>query len=178
MGKLARFSHDYARDDKKEIRVAIARGNYPVAGRIRRYLKKNFSVRKMTDYDRVADGAGHIRELGYFLFKRRDAGRKETFAEAVARLSLSEQDIQHKAIAFRRLAYTFILFACLMIAYAIYSYLHDAMVAAVVSAGVSSLMWANAFRFHFWFFQTVQRRLGCSMGEWLQWCFQHKGAQS
>jgi intracellular multiplication protein IcmV len=32
---------------------------------------------------------------------------------------------------------------------------------------VSLVAFANAFRAHFWYFQTKQRKLGCTIQEWL-----------
>jgi intracellular multiplication protein IcmV len=31
---------------------------------------------------------------------------------------------------------------------------------------VTALLFANAFRFHFWAFQISQRKLGCTLAEW------------
>jgi intracellular multiplication protein IcmV len=56
--------------------------------------------------------------------------------------------------------------ALLLFAYMTYEIYFGYFLGALLSLVVAFLALALAFRYHFWFFQIKQRRLGCSVSEW------------
>ena len=103
------------------------------------------------------------------LFIPQEATRTETFAEAMQRLNLTEADLEERSHRFLLYAYLFLLCACLSVVYGFYLLFAVASYAGfVLSLAVTALFLAQAFRFHFWFFQIKFRKLGCTFKEWRQ----------
>ena len=68
--------------------------NKPKRG-LRGFLARNFNFSEWIGKDFLLKGMYDIYELFYLLTKPRQEGRKETFAEAVVRLGLSEKISMH-----------------------------------------------------------------------------------
>ncbi|GAB4393258.1 MAG: type IVB secretion system protein IcmV [Gammaproteobacteria bacterium] len=92
----------------------------------------------------------------------------ETFEQAIQRLGLTEKDIQRRMQEFKYLA---MLQAVLFVGVFLYSFyilfyadhIHGFFVGIALSLAIAALF----FRFHFWYFQLKQRRLGCTFKDWL-----------
>lgn len=91
----------------------------------------------------------------------------ETFEEAVTRLRLSEEDIAQRARLFLQQTLFYFAVGLGVIAYGVSLAFEHAIIGMLMSFLVSAMAFANAFRSHFWYFQTKQRKLGCTLQEWL-----------
>ena len=100
-------------------------------------------------------------------FKKR-AVRKETFAQASQRLQLSDEDLKERAFGLKREIFIYSLSAILILIYAIYLGISgDSLFSITITLLVSGSLATCAFRSHFWLFQLRQKKLGCTMKEWL-----------
>lgn len=102
------------------------------------------------------------------LFVPEQAGRQETFAQAMTRMKLTEKDIQR--IKQQYLYYTifFIALGISVVLYGLYLLIHHGSFAGLLLAfATAGLALVNAFRFHFLWFQICHRKLGCTFNEWL-----------
>jgi intracellular multiplication protein IcmV len=91
----------------------------------------------------------------------------ETFEEAMERLNLTEDSLQ--TVASRYLAYAafFVALTGVNLIYAIYLlFHHKAFLGLILGLAVCALLLAQAFRYHFWYFQIANRKLGCTLEEW------------
>ena len=59
-----------------------------------------------------------------------------------------------------------LLSACLIFVYAGYQFFYGSIKAFIVSLVVMLIALVLAFRYHFWYFQIKQRKLGCTFNEW------------
>lgn len=91
----------------------------------------------------------------------------EDFSVAIARLRLSEADLQRRAQQFAVLAYLFLVIGLGVLAYSISLLLDGSFRGAVVGLAVTVFVLSLAFRNHFWLFQIKHRRLGCTFRDWL-----------
>ena len=107
-----------------------------------------------------------IKALILGLFNPRKARQTETFAAALQRLKLTEQDIQKRQQEFNTLYKIFSSIALILMAYICYLFYHKAWWPALGSCGILLIILAHVFRYHFWLFQIQQRKLGCSFKEW------------
>ena len=93
----------------------------------------------------------------------------ETFAEAMARLGVTMEEVQKRGQRFFYYALLFLLCAVGTIAYGIYLVISVGTLSGLVIAVVCAAMFgAQAFRFHFWYFQIKHQKLGCTFEEWWQ----------
>jgi intracellular multiplication protein IcmV len=142
-----------------------------MAGFFKRSAKKTGS--KISDWMGLSITAGvflFVKDIFVAVFmpwKREPAGPPETFEQAVARLDLSEADIQGRQKMFLQQTVLYFLLGIAVISYGVFLAFEHAITGMVMCLMVSLVAFANAFRAHFWYFQTKQRKLGCTIQEWL-----------
>ncbi|STY28128.1 intracellular multiplication protein IcmV [Legionella wadsworthii] len=90
----------------------------------------------------------------------------ESFSEAAELLHLSDENIIAKQKALFRLSIIMVLAALLIFAYAVYQLFYGSIRAFLVSLVVTFIALVLAFRYHFWYYQIKNRRLGCTFNEW------------
>jgi len=93
--------------------------------------------------------------------------RTETFQEALSRLDIKDEELKSTAKTYLTYAFIFLGLAIVDFSYGLYLlFHHGAFLGLVLSLAVCALLLAQAFRYHFWFFQIKSRRLGCTVQEW------------
>ncbi len=91
----------------------------------------------------------------------------ETFEEAMKRLELTEADLVMRQKEFTQLFYFFLTLSVLIIGYALYLSFTSSMITTLIAFCLSIYTLAQSFRFHFWLFQLKNRKLGCTIKEWM-----------
>lgn len=91
----------------------------------------------------------------------------ETFEEALARLHLSEADIERRKIQFQRLARIYLILGAGIFLYMFYLIFKKAFFPTLGCLGLLLIVFSQFFRCSFWLFQMRERRLGCTFFEWL-----------
>lgn len=121
------------------------------------------------DYDAVKFTTTSIWETLKSLFFPPASGRQETFEQAVKRLGLTEEDIKNAENRYLLIAFFFVILGSLAFVMCFYYLIHHETIAGCLLAiAVSALLFSQAFRYHFWYFQTKYRKLGCTFQEWRQ----------
>jgi intracellular multiplication protein IcmV len=115
----------------------------------------------------VARMMGNIIVAVFMPWKAGPKGEPETFEQAIKRLRLSEEDIVARRRMFVQQAIFFTLVGFAIIAYGVSLAFSQAIVGMLMTFLVSLIAFVNAFRSHFWYFQMKQRKLGCTLQEWL-----------
>ena len=93
--------------------------------------------------------------------------RKESFAEAMDRLNLTEADVEETAKRYLMYTVVFVILAGVAFATAFYMlFAHGTFSGWILAVVCSVLFLVQAFRFHFWHFQIKYRKLGCTFREW------------
>lgn len=137
--------------------------------RIASVIKRVFNVRQWSDYDRLKAftlflGDGIKKMVVPRKTDIKDTG--ETFSEALAEMHLSEDDLLARKKGLYRLSILMCTIFLLVFSYAIYHLVYSNYKAAIVSLVISMISLVLAFRYHFWYFQIKERKLGCSVQEW------------
>jgi intracellular multiplication protein IcmV len=101
-----------------------------------------------------------------FVPQHREA--EESFEEAVGRLNLSEKDLKDKQTALHRLSRLMCGVALIIFGYAMYQLYYGGYRATIYSLAIMLIALALAFRYHFWYFQIKERKLGCTLKEWFK----------
>lgn len=125
-------------------------------------------------WGQISSAGKTIKETGQSLFEKPKANRQESFEQAVARMHLSEKDLQQRMQTFLRMTMIYGAFALALFAYVIYLVITAHFAAAFLSLILTVLALTLAFRQHFWYFQIKQRKLGCTVKEWFNSTFRGK----
>lgn len=97
--------------------------------------------------------------------KRSD--QPESFENTLVKLNISEPELA--LIARRNLLYAlwFLMLVFCDLCYAIYLiWYHHAFASFLISLALVVFLLAQVFKYHFWYFQIKQRRLGCTFKQW------------
>ena len=139
--------------------------------RITKVFKRVFNIREMADVDRTKETGNFIIQLLKRFFvpnKSAARGSVQSFDEAVAKMNLSEADLQLRKKSLFRLSILMITISSLILVYSLYNLFLGTWPGFYLSLVVSLLALVLAFRYHFWYFQIKQRKLGCSLQEWFR----------
>ena len=129
--------------------------------------KTFFNPREWLGYDSLKNQTQTIRSFVKNAATVRKPERTETFDEALQRLDLKEADLRVTAKKYLRYAFLFLSLAILDFIYGLYLiFHHGAFLGLVLALAICILLLAQAFRYHFWFFQIQNRKLGCTFDEW------------
>ena len=129
--------------------------------------KTFFNPREWIGFDLLKDQSKTIWSFFRSVTVPMQPERTESFKEAMARLNVSEQDLEPLAKRFFLYALFFLGLTILNAIYGFYLLLHHhAFLGLVLAIAVCGLLLAQAFKYHFWYFQIKNRKLGCTIGEW------------
>ena len=136
--------------------------------RTKRVFNRIFNVRTWADWDRMKSFTLYLTRGIKNLFVPQEKELEESFAAAQARLNLSDADMQVRQKSLYRLSLLMVVMAFLLFGYAIYHLVLANFLACILSLVVMTIALVLAFRYHFWYFQIKQRKLGCSLHEWFR----------
>lgn len=139
---------------------------------VRKFFKSFINVRRWVCYDDAKSYGIMVLTLAKNIFGiQKKEPIVETFAEAMDRLKLTEQDLVNKAQYFKRSAVMYLMIGLLFVAYAVYLLFDDYTILGVVVFILASLMFVYAYRESFWLMQIKRRKLGCTFKDWYQFVF-------
>jgi intracellular multiplication protein IcmV len=138
-----------------------------MAGRIKRVGKKlGGTVSKLFGLKMVGMFFGYTKEIAKKTMIPQKSTFTETFEEAIARMHLKEEDLKAQQKKFIVQAMWFFAFALPVLGYSVYMGYTGLAYPCFVSFIIAMMLFAHAFRAHFWAFQIKHRKLGCSFSEW------------
>ncbi|WP_157966551.1 hypothetical protein [Fastidiosibacter lacustris] len=101
---------------------------------------------------------------------------KQVFKIRQPEHEMSYEDLAAIGVDSNRVTYlirrfTFMLRLCLLLAvvdyfYALYLFIHGYILVGLMAISVLLLLLANAFKYHFWRYQLLKKKLGCHFKEW------------
>ena len=144
-------------------------------GKIRDGLKRTgrnfFKPYEWMSGDTITQHAKEIRSLAKSLFARSDeVFNEETFEEAKLRYNLSEKDLAIRAKNFKRLAIFFFVLAVGVFLYGLYhTFWLFNFLAGIACFGIACGLLGFFIKYHFWYFQIKQRKLGFTLKEWFEY---------
>lgn len=136
--------------------------------RTKRVLVSLWNVPRWLDLERLRAGKQYILSTVQRLFSAEKAEKSESFKAAKARLNLTDSAITERGKALLRLSVVMLGMAAVVFCYMIYQLVQAHFLAAILTGVVMLLALSLAFRYHFWYFQIEQQKLGCSFAEWFK----------
>ncbi len=127
-------------------------------------------------YEQIASNGRTIKNMVDGLTKpnQTTSFQPATFEDCMRHYGLSEADLQKRMKNALLIARVCAVASLLMLAYTIYLFIHTLPLAAIICVVLTFLLWAYAFRAHFNYFQMKQRRLGCTLKQWVAAIFKGK----
>jgi intracellular multiplication protein IcmV len=142
---------------------------------VRDVLKVNrktfFNPRAWLGYDALKAQTVFLYNLIKNIFVTTEAApvRTESFAEALTRLNLTEQEADDIGKNYLFYSLGFVGIAAFAMLFGFYLlFVHHTFAGWILSLSITALLLAQAFRYHFWHFQIKFRKLGCTFEEWKQ----------
>lgn len=131
------------------------------------WARSKRSVGTWFNADEVKKSSFFVKDSFRRLFIIQKPTHNENFNTAIERLNLSEEDVIERQKNFHRLAGLMFLFAFICLIYTIYLLYSAYFDGGALALIVTLLCFASACRYHFWYFQVKNRKLGCTLKEWL-----------
>ncbi|MBI2785070.1 MAG: type IV secretion protein IcmV [Legionella longbeachae] len=125
-----------------------------------------FNIRKWFDWARAKVFTLYLVNAFKRIFIPQQSHQTETFDEAVKKFHLNDENLQEKQNSLWRLTLLMLILAVLILAYAGYQLYLGSIKAFLVSLVVTLIALVLAFRYHFWYFQIKEHKLGCTISEW------------
>ncbi|CAM4467498.1 MAG: hypothetical protein LEGION0403_FIIPPAGN_00222 [Legionella sp.] len=136
--------------------------------RIVKLISSILNVRAWFDWERVRSFTLYLSNGFKRLFVPQQNNEVESFEEAATKLNLSDTTLMTKQNALFRLSIVMLIAAGLILGYAGYQLFYGSFKAVIVSLIVTLIALALAFRYHFWYYQIKNRKLGCTFNEWFK----------
>lgn len=129
--------------------------------------KTFFSPSAWLDFDAIRAQNYAIYTIVRGLFTPDKPTYKETFAQAVERLGLTEADIKEAEDSYSAYAVVFLVITMLLLVLSFYLlFSHGTFHGWLLGLAAAALSLTMAFRYDFLAFQIKYRKLGCTIKEW------------
>lgn len=136
--------------------------------RIARVLSRIINVRSWIDWERMKSFTRYLIDGFKKFFIPQKTQKGESFETAKKRLNLTDSDIIARQTGLLRLSLLMVAVACMIFVYSIYLFASGGYLGGVVGLVVTLIAVVLAFRYHFWYFQIRERKLGCTIQEWFK----------
>lgn len=141
----------------------------PKKSRTANFLFSVFNVRSWIDYDRLRSFTaylwGGIKKI-FVPQKVKVVDTSANFADMVASLNLSDEDLKSREKGLYRSSLVMGSAAAIIFLYALYNMISGNIRATIVSLVITLLALVLGFRYHFWYYQIKEKKLGCTFREW------------
>lgn len=140
--------------------------------RVASVIKSIFNVRSWADYDRMKSFTSYLLNgikkmvIPQPTVNDNVLASKKAFDDKFAEMKLTDEELSDRAKGLYRLSVVMCVAAVGIFGYTIYQLFHGGYRAVMVSFVLTAISLVLAFRYHFWYFQIKERRLGCTIREW------------
>ena len=134
--------------------------------RILNVITRIFNVRSWLDFDRLKAFTLYLVNGFKQMFIPQKKEAKESFEQALNRLNIDEKDLDEKKKSLYRLSLLMCSSAAVIFIYMSYQMVFGGIKAVILSFILMLIALVLAFKYHFWYFQIKERKLGCSIAEW------------
>ena len=136
--------------------------------KLKRRQRIRNALRRWVDYDRLSGHATGLKAVLAKLLVPQSPQYHESFDNAVERLKLKPLDIQIRMHSLKRLVIIMLVIATVIFMYAVYNLIHAYWISSILSFILFILTLVLAFRYHFWYFQLQQKKLGTTFLQWFK----------
>ena len=142
--------------------MGVIRSTGKVAGKV-----VNVRVDKWIGVEYISETFKNITHSAKGLFKAPIAEHSESYDEAVERLKITDVDLYQRKREFTYMMILYLFVAVAVFIYGVIISIGGNFMGFCMSLGVTVYALCHAFKYHFWIFQIKQKKLGCSLQDWL-----------
>lgn len=138
----------------------------------RKFIKgigRIFNVRLWSDADRVKANGHYIWTFLKSLLVVQSPTIEESFEDAKLRLNLTDEELATRQRSLLKLSILMMSISILLFIYLIYQLVYGRIPGILLTVSLVSLAAVMAFRYHFWYYQIKEKKLGCSVREWFKY---------
>ncbi len=130
-------------------------------------VKSVVDVKSWLGYDRLKGDSKDLLGIIKTGFSAQKTSYKETFEEALIRQNISENDLPNLVHRYKIQMFLYILFATIISIYMLYLFWGVHLFVGFITFMIVILFIVKACSIHFYIFQIRNRKLGCTLKEWL-----------
>ncbi len=138
------------------------------SSRIGRVFKRLFNFAAWLDVERIKVFTRYLINAIKNIFVPNAATETESFAAAKIRLKLSDAELIAREKGLLRLSLAMVGMSVGVFIYAIYLFYTGSIKGGILGVVLMFIALVLAFRYHFWYFQIKERKLGCTIQEWFK----------
>lgn len=131
-----------------------------------------FNFRLWLSLDYLKQNTAALKEQASHVFVPKVGNVHEDFDNVMQRFKLTEAQLKSRAQGLLLLSILMILLALAILVYSIYQFFVGTIFTGLTSIVFVVLALTLAFRYHFWYFQIKQRKLGGTWKDWLNYLLQ------
>lgn len=124
------------------------------------------NVRSWFDWDRTKSLSRYLLDGFKKFFVPQKVEERMSFEAVKKQLNLSDGELFQRQKGLLRLSILMLVIAFLIFVYDVYLFLVGGYLGGLLGLVIMLIALALAFRYHFWYFQIKERKLGCSIQEW------------
>lgn len=135
---------------------------------VKKTAKTNTNVKGWSGWHAIKANANVVKNMAAdFKYDAKPAiDTQMTFEAAIKKYGLSEKDIAHQMKSNLLIAYFAGALSLIGLIWALYLLINAMFFSSLMGFSLSVLMFAYAFRSHFFYYQLKQKRLNCTVKEW------------
>jgi len=138
------------------------------SSRIGRVFKRLFNFAAWLDVERIKVFTRYLFNAIKNIFVPNVPTETESFAAAKTRLKLSDSELIAREKGLLRLSLAMVGMSVVVFIYAIYLFCIGSIKGGILGVVLMFIALVLAFRYHFWYFQIKERKLGCTIQEWFK----------
>jgi intracellular multiplication protein IcmV len=136
---------------------------------MKNFLGKIFKIKEWADWNRNVTAFQYIKDSinRFFGFENFKADKAKNFQAMLKRYNLTDEQLQIQSKSFLVIAIIFLLFSITLWIYIVFQFLKGDYAISFVILCISFIPAALAFRYHFYYTLIKNRRLDCTLKDWV-----------
>ncbi|MDF1758540.1 MAG: type IVB secretion system protein IcmV [Legionellaceae bacterium] len=136
--------------------------------RAKALFQRFFDYKAWSDWDRSRSIAFYFINMVKKIFVPQKINKEniKSFATVVEEMKLTEEDLIIKQKSLKKLCVIMLVTSFIFYVYSMYQVLYGSFLGVILSVVLTFVCLTLAFRYHFWYFQISNKKLGCTLKEW------------
>ncbi len=142
--------------------------NKKTKSKISAAIARRFNFSAWSDWQRIKSGGQYIAKGAKQVFIPSPTLSTESFSEAQRRMKLTDETLADRGRSLWWISILMLVMSVALLIYSIYHFAFGTIHSAILTLSLSAVSLTFAFKYHFWYFQITQRKLGCTVGNWFR----------
>jgi intracellular multiplication protein IcmV len=127
--------------------------------------KATKTAKRAAGIDLLKEQTGFLKKMTRSVLFRKQEKKGDSFADLKG-MGVDAKKLNEAKTAFKRLTMVFLVLALLVFIYCVLLFAKGHVYGGLVAIAAIAISLSQAFKYHFWYFQVTQQKLGCTAGQW------------